>query len=641
MVILKCKMCGGDIELASDSTYGVCNSCGRSSTRPKMCTDQRANLFNRGNLLRMRGEFEKAAAVFEKIIELDATDAEAHWCLALCRYGIEYIEDPKSGERIPVCYRMSYDLLINDIDYQMAVENSDSFTADLYAAEAKKITETQKAIIVISQRAKPYDIFICHKETTADSAVAQHIYNQLADAGYRVFFSQTVLEGKPDTEREPYIFAALNSAKIMLVVGTSPDNLNDVWVRNEWSRFLSIMKKDSGRRLIPCYRDMNPADLPDEFLALRPIDLVNANFLQSIMQDVKSVLRGKASGVGDTKKTKALINQQKRYPIENLIESAEAHLEHKDYAAAYESYSRVVEVYPEDYRGWWGFVVCAIKGSEVLYMDKFHIDRWFQYVEQYADEDVFITLKNEYDKLNSQRDEKEQKKRQARREQKEIAVRKRDDAEKARMEKGIEMMKRRLETLVEKRRQTELKKANIAETGPELERQLEQIKREQADHREALVRKTRGIDTDITKAKRTRKILQASELCVCVMFMACILFGVSSYTFGSQAIALISGGAASLLAVLAGGMIDWESVLPSIAAQNRVTGVMFAKEMEGKSCLAEKSEYDRRMKEVEAEIKQNCLTKLDKEIEAINDEIARIEKNIAKYENIIERNPVA
>lgn len=44
----------------------------------------------------MRGGFNKAAAVFERNIEHDETDAEEHWRLSLCRYGIEYVEAPKT-----------------------------------------------------------------------------------------------------------------------------------------------------------------------------------------------------------------------------------------------------------------------------------------------------------------------------------------------------------------------------------------------------------------------------------------------------------------------------------------------------------------------------------------------------------------
>lgn len=92
MAIIKCKMCGGDIELSPDRTFGTCDSCGSTMTLPKIDDDQRAAAFNRGNHFRRIGEFDKALAVYERIVQEDETDAEAHWCCALCRFGIEYVE---------------------------------------------------------------------------------------------------------------------------------------------------------------------------------------------------------------------------------------------------------------------------------------------------------------------------------------------------------------------------------------------------------------------------------------------------------------------------------------------------------------------------------------------------------------------
>lgn len=34
MPIIKCKMCGGDIELAADKTFGTCEYCGTKQTVP-------------------------------------------------------------------------------------------------------------------------------------------------------------------------------------------------------------------------------------------------------------------------------------------------------------------------------------------------------------------------------------------------------------------------------------------------------------------------------------------------------------------------------------------------------------------------------------------------------------------------------
>lgn len=32
MAIIKCKMCGGDVELAPDKTFGTCEFCGNTMT---------------------------------------------------------------------------------------------------------------------------------------------------------------------------------------------------------------------------------------------------------------------------------------------------------------------------------------------------------------------------------------------------------------------------------------------------------------------------------------------------------------------------------------------------------------------------------------------------------------------------------
>ena len=66
MAIIKCKMCGGDIQLAEDKTFGTCEYCGSVMTLPRVSDEQRAAAFNRGNHFRRAGEFDKAAGVFKK-----------------------------------------------------------------------------------------------------------------------------------------------------------------------------------------------------------------------------------------------------------------------------------------------------------------------------------------------------------------------------------------------------------------------------------------------------------------------------------------------------------------------------------------------------------------------------------------------
>ena len=128
MDILKCKICGGDIELSADKTFGTCEYCGSTMTFPKVDDEQRAAMFNRGNHFRRTGEFDKALAVYERIVQEDEDDAEAHWCCALCRFGIEYVEDPNTLEYLPTCHRASFDSFLEDVDYLAALEHSDGIT---------------------------------------------------------------------------------------------------------------------------------------------------------------------------------------------------------------------------------------------------------------------------------------------------------------------------------------------------------------------------------------------------------------------------------------------------------------------------------------------------------------------------------
>lgn len=118
MAIIKCKMCGGDMKISPDSSFGTCEYCGTTMTLPKVNDEQRAAAFNRGNHFRRIGEFDKALAVYEGIVREDEKDAEAHWCCALCRFGIEYVKDPATGEYLPTCHRASFDNFLEDVDYQ-------------------------------------------------------------------------------------------------------------------------------------------------------------------------------------------------------------------------------------------------------------------------------------------------------------------------------------------------------------------------------------------------------------------------------------------------------------------------------------------------------------------------------------------
>jgi alpha-tubulin suppressor-like RCC1 family protein len=336
MAVIKCKMCGGDLNLTPDMTVAECEYCGTKQTVPTADNEKKITLFGRANRLRLACEFDKAASIYESIVAEFPEEAEAYWGLVLCKYGIEYVDDPATGKKVPTCHRSSFDSVMDDSDFEQASENADVAARKVYREEAKAIEELRKGILEVSGKEEPYDIFICYKETdesgqrTLDSVLAQDVYDALTGKGYRVFFSRISLEDKLGQEYEPYIFAALNSAKIMLAFGTDYEYFNAVWVKNEWSRFLKLMTKDKSKHLIPCYKGIDAYDMPKEFAKLQAQDLGKVGATQDLLRGIEKILGGKTTSAKET-----VVVQQAGGPnVQSMLKRGYMALEDRDWQQA-------------------------------------------------------------------------------------------------------------------------------------------------------------------------------------------------------------------------------------------------------------------------------------------------------------------
>lgn len=347
MAVFKCKMCGGTLAPEAGSGIARCEYCGSRQTLPKTADDIMANLFNRANNLRLKGEFDRSAEIYERLIAQDDTNAEAHWGLVLCRYGVEYVEDPKTGTRIPTCHRTCLEPVTKDEDYRAALDYADEAGQKLYEQEARVIDRLQRDILAVVKEEKPFDVFICYKETddqgkrTVDSSIANDIYHQLTMAGLKVFYAAITLEDKLGQAYEPYIFAALNSSKVMLVLGTRPEYFNAVWVKNEWGRFLKLAAKDKSKLLIPCYRNMDPYELPEEFSHLQAQDMSKIGFINDVIRGIQKV-------VGAKQTTAATSTQSEAPDTAPLLRRAFMFLEDGDWKSADEYCEKVLDREPEN-----------------------------------------------------------------------------------------------------------------------------------------------------------------------------------------------------------------------------------------------------------------------------------------------------
>ena len=349
MAICKCKMCGGDLCVTELDKVAVCEYCGTKQTVPGADSEKKMQLYNRANRLRRGNEFDAAAALYEQIAAEFPEESEAYWGLCLCNYGIEYVDDPATGKKMPTCHRASFEKLAEDENFSLAMEYADVSAKKLFRAEAREIDRINDEILSISRNESPYDIFICYKETdaagerTPDSVLAQEIYDALTAKGYKVFFSRITLEDKLGLQYEPYIFAALNSARIMLAVGTDYEYFHAVWVQNEWRRFLRLASKDKRKILIPCYRDMDPYDMPDAFRGLQAQDMNKLGAMQDLVRGVEKLLPKTASPAAP-----AVISAPAVSAAQPLLTRAFIYLEDGNWSSADEYAEKALDVEPKN-----------------------------------------------------------------------------------------------------------------------------------------------------------------------------------------------------------------------------------------------------------------------------------------------------
>ena len=368
MAILKCKMCGGELNIQDGMTVAECEYCGTTQTLPKLVSDDIANLYDRANHFRRNNDFDKAEGIYERILSQAPEDAEAYWSLVLCRYGIEYVEDPATHKRVPTVNRAQYTAIFDDENYKSAIEHADAVQRRVYEDEAAAINEIQKGILAISQKEEPFDVFICYKESdnngrrTPDSVLATDLYHQLTNEGFKVFFARITLEDKLGTAYEPYIFAALNSAKVMVVLGTKPEYFNAVWVKNEWSRYLALVKQSGGKKvLIPAYRDMDPYDLPEEFSHLQAQDMSKLGFMQDLIRGIKKItgsdqpkpVQPQAAAVNPVSAGSA--------DIAPLLKRMFMYLEDGEWDKANEYSERVLDKDPENAEAYVGLLMASLR----------------------------------------------------------------------------------------------------------------------------------------------------------------------------------------------------------------------------------------------------------------------------------------
>ena len=142
------------------------------------------------------------------------------------------------------------------------------------------------------------------------------------------------------------------------MLGTKPEHFNAVWVKNEWSRYLALIKAGAKKTLIPAYRDMDPYDLPEEFSHLQAQDMSKLGFMQDLIRGIKKIVRTDEPKQTTIRET--VVQQATQTNTAPLLRRAFMFLEDDNWQSADEYCEKVLDLEPENAEAYLGKLMAEL-----------------------------------------------------------------------------------------------------------------------------------------------------------------------------------------------------------------------------------------------------------------------------------------
>lgn len=253
----KCKNCGGIMQaVANEEGVLKCEYCESIFTIPKIDSDAEVlQYLNIGEHGLDTCHFDDAFTAYQKAALLNKKEPEAYWGMALATAGVQYLDDCEQKHLQPIVHNITGKDFSKDKNYLKAISLATYEQKAEYIQKANEINDIHKKFYDLKQSGLYYDCFICVKVTedgserhTEDSVIANKIYDLLKEEGFNPFYSEEEIQGRTGSDYEAMILYALHSSPCMFVVCTNEDYLQTPWVKNEYTRFLKMLRDEEKER---------------------------------------------------------------------------------------------------------------------------------------------------------------------------------------------------------------------------------------------------------------------------------------------------------------------------------------------------------------------------------------------------------
>ncbi len=348
MEYMKCPTCGGRCKFEYGKGY-VCGSCGNIYDSAGT-SESAADKLNIANQKRIEDyDFEGALALCRDVLAEDANSQEANWCAMLAEYKIIYLKNDEN-KYVPSFLDPDVKTPLYECGYYAKLNTA-------YRDMADKIEKMRRIVVDEARDIPDYDVFISYrqhkgrnsKEETEESQWAEELYRLLSKQSgadkLRVFYDKESLDGS-NAGWEPHIYAALRSAKFLVLMGSSLENINSTWVKNEWKRFIAYRNMGKEKTLAVLGKNIDPMKLPD--VALRAGQMIKA--------DEKGWQEKLVKRANDACK--------ENKDVDYLLNEADTFICKNKFGKAKQNYLKVCSLAPRDSRGYWGLVRCKYKAFD-------------------------------------------------------------------------------------------------------------------------------------------------------------------------------------------------------------------------------------------------------------------------------------
>lgn len=302
-----CLECGGELVIDESGLKGKCKYCGAEWILNEPLSDESFVKLQLAIEYQRTFRYADAKRVFLEVAEANESFSEAWWGAFLSEYGIEFGYN-RFGELVPTCHRTHPESVYGNQYYRKAVQAAARETKEHYADLADKIENVRTEILRKVASGETYDVFICFKATDGENSktysydFGMNLYRHLTEQGYKVFFSEETLLNVKEQEYEPYIYKALSTARVMLLLCADEKEIESAWVKNEWARFLDMRQ---GGGLVPvcgnAHQRFAPTRLPAELQKFNAIAF-NESVLEKIDKKVASYFEDRIKAKEEAKR---------------------------------------------------------------------------------------------------------------------------------------------------------------------------------------------------------------------------------------------------------------------------------------------------------------------------------------------------